>query len=172
MLLTLYMQVVFIFNFKQQCDTCVVNAEAVMQSWNPLKNCCISVSGPSRVTGVHEKPWIPSAAKRKWGRWSLRLQTNEVVSGISFMIEDLSPVSQPQNVTAACLLFLTLAPPSVGYNKRRPSSCRTLRLWFLMVIRRYNQWNKNALDASSPSNKCGSNASAHFETIKASAECV
>lgn len=50
--------------------------------------------------------------------------------------------------------------------------CRMLTLWFMMVIRRYNQWNKNALDASSPSKASGSNASAQIETIKASAECV
>lgn len=114
---------------------------------------------------------------RKWGRWSLRWQTYEVVSGISFMIEDLLPVRQPQNVTAACLLFLTLAPPSVGYNKRRPSSsyewhCGTPTLWFMMVIRRYNQWNKKSLMPPALQKMCGSNASAEIETIKASAECV
>lgn len=38
------------------------------------------------------------------------------------MIEDLLPVTQPQNVTAARLLFLTLAPPPVGYNKRQHRS--------------------------------------------------
>lgn len=36
-----------------------------------------------------------------------------LLAAISFMNEDLLPVTQPQNVTAACLLFLTVVPCSM-----------------------------------------------------------